>query len=110
MKAYLGRIIDRCIPLFDASGVSIFLDNEDEQFHLMAQSGVEPPIPSDAVVRKGEGVAGACVELREPLLVKDVQSEIVFTGRHIQRRPHLGSAMIVPLIVPHGPVIVEEHV
>ncbi|HWD42071.1 MAG TPA: ATP-binding protein [Fimbriimonas sp.] len=105
MHAYLERIIERCIPLFDASGASIFLEESPGIYKLQAQSGILPPIPAGSVVKAGQGIAGACLELGEPLLIKDVQAEIVFTGRQIQQRRDLGSAMVVPLIVPHGPVI-----
>ena len=105
MQAYLERIVEKCTPLFDASGATIFMRGEDGLYHLEAQYGSGPTIPKDAVITPGEGVAGACIDLAEPLLVKDVRSEIVFKGRIIQPRSDVGSAMVVPLIVPHGPVL-----
>jgi signal transduction histidine kinase len=105
MYAYLERIVEKCTPLFDAAGASIFLRRDDGRFHLEAQFGTVPPIPENAIITPGEGVAGACIDLAEPLLVKDVRSEIVFKGRLIQPRADVGSAMVVPLIVPHGAVL-----
>ncbi len=72
---------------------------------MEAQLGSDPPIPADAVIEPGRGVAGACLEARKPLLVKDVRSEPVFSGREIQPREDLGSAMVVPLIIPDGTAI-----
>jgi nitrogen-specific signal transduction histidine kinase/PAS domain-containing protein len=102
MRAYLERVLRRCTPLFAASGGSIFLKHADGVFRLETQHGIEPPIPEDATVDRGRGVAGACLDLETPLLVKDVQSESTFQGRAIEPRRELGTAMVVPLIVPDG--------
>jgi signal transduction histidine kinase len=105
MKAYLARVLQRCVPLFNAGGASIFLKGPDGTFKLEAQIGMEPPIPESAEIVPGRGVAGASLELGSPLLVKDVQSENIFRGRAISPRNDLGSAMVVPLIVPDGAAI-----
>ena len=105
MKAYLDRVLRRCVPLFFASGASIFLKLPTGTYQLEAQVGIEPPIPQSAVIVPGKGVAGASLELGAPILVKDVQSESIFRGRAISPRNELGSAMVVPLIVPAGTAI-----
>jgi signal transduction histidine kinase len=105
MKAYLHRVLERCVPLFSASGASIFLKQQNGAFGLEAQLGIEPPIPETASIVPGQAVAGACLELGQPMLIKDVRSERAFEGREISPRKELGSAMVVPLIVPDGVAI-----
>lgn len=102
MSAYLERVLQRCTPLFAASGASIFLKHDDDVYRLEAQFGIEPPIPEAASINPGRGVAGACLDLGRPLIVNDVRSESIFKGRAIEPRRELGSAMVVPLIVPDG--------
>jgi signal transduction histidine kinase len=99
LRAYLDRVLTRCVSLFDASGASIFLKQGGDTYSLMTQVGIDPPIPLDAVVSEGEGIAGACLKLQEPLLVQDVRDQIVFSGTLVQPRRHLGSAMVVPLSI-----------
>src|SRR5579862_7261937 len=105
MRAYLARVLQRCTPLFAASGASIFLRQSSGVYQLETQFGISPPIPLEAKIEAGKGVAGACLELRKPLLVKDVRSESQLSGRQIKPREELGSAMVVPLIIPDGTVI-----
>jgi signal transduction histidine kinase len=102
LRAYLDRVLIRCVSLFDASGASIFLQDGEKTYKLITQLGIQPPIPSDAVITEGEGIAGACLQQGEPLLVHDVHNQIMFSGKQIQTRRHLGSAIVVPLIVTQG--------
>jgi signal transduction histidine kinase len=105
LHAYLDRVLTRCVSLFDASGASIFLKDGERSYRLITQLGIDPPIPTGALITEGEGIAGACLELREPLLIHDVQAQIVFTGKQIQTRRRLGSAVVVPLIITQGETI-----
>lgn len=95
----LAKVIEHCAVCFEASGASLFLKGQSaDTFELSARSGCDGRIPKHASVKKGEGIAGACVELGRPLVVADPKDHPALFGRSVKKREDVGSAMVIPLM------------
>ncbi|MFY9232977.1 MAG: ATP-binding protein [Fimbriimonadaceae bacterium] len=105
LDAFLTRVLGRCATWFSASGGSIFLREGDILFRIAAQAGVEARVDHCASIQPGVGVAGMCIESKEPLLVNDPDQHPLLAGKLAYRRRQAFTAMVVPLIVPNGEVL-----
>ena len=94
LQAFLGTTLERVAVVFGASGATIFLDNGDGVFGLVAKTGALAQIPLGAVVEVDYGLAGHAIATRKSLIVDDRVAENV-AGRH---RADVASALIVPLM------------
>ena len=95
----LAKVIEHCAVCFEASGASLFLNGQQpDLFDLVARSGCDGRIPKHASVKKGEGIAGACVELGRPLVIADPKDHPALFGRSVKKRDDIGSAMVIPLM------------
>lgn len=96
--AHLQHILERCLRWFSASGISVFIRQDDtDEFILAAKLGADSKVPTGARLRSGEGIAGACIAAGEPMIVKDPADSPLLHGR-VQPRTDIGSAMVIPLI------------
>lgn len=91
LESWLKDVTHRIAELFEASGVSLFVEAGPGLYRLRAKSGAESTVPDDAQFYLGEGLAGAALLTGEPRMV-DTASE--------SKGPP--SSMIVPLIAPDG--------
>lgn len=94
LQAFLGTTLERVAVVFGASGATIFLDNGDGVFGLVAKTGALAQIPLGAVIEVDYGLAGHAIATRKSLIVDDRVAENV-AGRH---RADVASALIVPLM------------
>jgi signal transduction histidine kinase len=91
LEPWLKEVTHRIAELFEASGVSLFVEAGPGLYRLRAKSGAESKVPDDAQFYLGEGLAGAALLTGEPRLVD--------TSAESSGPP---SSMIVPLIAPDG--------
>lgn len=106
LDEYLAVVLDRCAEWFGASGASLFLHSEvSDEFPLAAKAGTETQVPDDATVYRGKGIAGACIENRQPILLDDPSSHPALNFESSQRRHDIGSALVVPLITSEAEVL-----
>lgn len=98
LEGWLAAILAPTLRHFHASSGSVFLLDEGGIGRLAAQCGTLRPIPSDAVVRVGEGVGGAVLADRHARIVGDPGSDPFFAGREVKAVGSIGSALVVPLV------------
>lgn len=92
LDGFFTKLLSSCVNWFDAAGVSLFLKHNGEgPFLLAAQDGPATQVPLGAILRPGEGLAGAAILDGKPKLVLD-EGE----------RARVSSAMIVPLVTPES--------
>jgi signal transduction histidine kinase len=92
LERYFERVLLHCERLFQASRVSLFLSHRGEAgFRLVASRGGATDIPADTTIEPGVGLAGGAIQRRASALIH-VRSD----------ERNVGSAMVVPLIAPHG--------
>ncbi len=104
MDGYLDRMLRHCAHWFKASGVSIFLRQENTDEYLLAgATGTGNRIPADAKIVCGEGLAGLSVLQAKPMLVHDPREWISEDSR--RHRRDLESAMVIPLVTPESGAI-----
>lgn len=102
-SGYLDRVVRRCAGWFSASGASIFLRRDgEEDYRLVCTAGSQSRIPAEARIKRGKGIAGACIELGRPLLVGNPAEDPLLASKVSARRPDIGSSMVVPLITPQA--------
>ncbi len=107
IDAYLQCMIDRCTALFGASRASLFACAEGSQtFQLAAQSGGTKPLPGDAAIVRGIGIAGAAIANRRPLIMEERQPPTA----NLELDPFgeaeaITSSMIVPLDTGVGDIV-----
>jgi signal transduction histidine kinase len=106
LDAYLKRVLERSGTWFQASGVSIFLrEGASDVFRVAAASGTESRSPEDATIISGQGIAGTCIQTKQPLLINDPADHPLLAGKINYKRREQYTAMVVPLVVPQGDVI-----
>ncbi len=94
----LQPFVAACAALFRASGASLFLaERPGRSYRLVAKHGDQVKAPIGTTIRAGEGIAGACIQARTPMLVKDPSDDVRLRG--VSARPEIGSAMVVPIVV-----------
>ncbi|MBS1717872.1 MAG: GAF domain-containing protein [Armatimonadetes bacterium] len=96
LEATLQKMIQGCAEWFQASGASLFLEKNLREFTLAAKSGADSTVPDDAVVFRGEGIAGKSIEEGLPMLLQAV---------HSKNRKQVGSSMVVPLMASESDCI-----
>lgn len=95
-----SRLLLAAQRIFAADGASLFLEKENSGvFGLMAAVGLSESIPSDAVVRSAEGLAGKAIASKRPLLIGDTDEPLV-DAASLNRKDELGASMVIPLILP----------
>lgn len=103
LEEYLHIVLDRCAEWFKASGASIFLHVEGtETYALAAKGGHESSVPDDAIIRRGEGIAGTCIAKREPILLSNPMNHPALADSITIRNKRLGSSIVVPLMGTDG--------
>lgn len=94
----LQPFVAACAALFRASGASLFLaERSGRTYRLVAKHGEQVKAPIGATIRAGEGIAGACIQARTPMLVRDPSDDARLRG--VSARPEIGSSMVVPIVV-----------
>ncbi|MEJ5169896.1 MAG: ATP-binding protein [Fimbriimonadales bacterium] len=94
----LEPFVAACAELFRASGASLFLaDRAARSYQLVAKCGDQVKAPIGATIRAGQGIAGACIQSRKPMLVTDPSADPRL--RDVAARPEIGSSMVVPIVV-----------
>jgi signal transduction histidine kinase len=101
IEAFLERFLSQTAKIFGADGASLFLGCENT-FALAWTYGASSGIPSDAVVTRGQGIAGFCIQHRIPMWVSDPTSVPELHTLGVTRRDDLGSAIVVPLSTLEG--------
>ncbi len=72
----LEPFVAACAELFRASGASLFLaDRAARSYQLVAKCGDQVKAPIGATIRAGQGIAGACIQSRKPMLVTDPSAD-----------------------------------
>lgn len=99
LHSYLSHMLSLCAEWFQASSASLFL-RERDHYSLAAQLASKHLIPLDAKIIVGQGVAGASIERRRAMLVKDPRREPSLARRVSGVREDLSSAIVVPLLLP----------
>lgn len=103
LDAYLSRVLKKTEEWFGASGISVFLRQGDtDRYALMAAVGLLSTVPKDAVITKGQGIAGIAIEEERPRLLVDPRNETDLAERGIQKKDQIGSSLIVPLVTRHN--------
>lgn len=104
LSAYLSRVLDRCTEWFAAEGATIFL-REGREYRVAMRSGAESRASDQAVIVEGKGIAGTCIQSRQPLLVNDPDEHPLLAGKVGYKRSDRYTAMVVPLTMPGGEVV-----
>ncbi|MCW5936324.1 MAG: GAF domain-containing protein [Fimbriimonadaceae bacterium] len=98
VEAWLGSTLNRCAAWFRASGASVFLADEFGSYRLRAKAGAQSQVPSGAMIRPGEGIAGAVLADGKPKIVGDPGRDPQLSGSHVSRKSGIASSMVVPLV------------
>lgn len=85
------RLCQKALDVFAADGVSLFLAQNERTYFLASAVGLSRDIPVDAMITRGEGLAGRAADSGKATLVSNAD-----IGAH--RANTLASAMILPLI------------
>lgn len=97
----LRRVVAHVAGWFHANGASLLLRNDPEGVYRLACSiGPENQSNIEVIVKPGEGIAGACIELGRPLLIHDPVKHPSLKKRTVGKRTELESAMVLPLVTP----------
>ena len=104
VDSYLQTILGYCSQLFSATVVSAFLRIEGTTSYRLAAVFGPSSIDSHTEIQEGEGIAGAALQLREPILVDNPLDNPVLKGRVSARRVDVGSSMVIPLSVRGEPL------
>lgn len=103
LQSYLEGTVDRCAKWFEASGASLFLEGQQSgEYKPCVRVGSAISIPPEAAIVAGQGLAGACLELRTPLRVVDPESEPLLADRGVIRDQRISSALVIPLFDTSG--------
>jgi len=103
LEQTLEKVLLHVADCFQATGASLFLcESGDKVANLVARSGSDARIPSDASVIAGEGIAGTCLEVGRPMVVRDPKDHPLLSKRSVRRRKELGSALVIPLVASAG--------
>lgn len=101
MDGYLQVVLDRCTDWLGASGASIFLQTgKPTEYVLAAKAGHESSAPEDATIVSGEGIAGASIESKKPILIDDPRNHPALKNTALKRNGKWGSSLVVPLLTP----------
>lgn len=104
LSEYLQRVLQIGVDWFDATSASVFIRGKEANTYLLAgQTGIGSHIPTGALIIRGQGVAGACIEAGEAMLVGDLREEPALFKNVRRVRAELNSSMVIPLSTPeHG--------
>lgn len=91
-------MLQRCMELFEATGASLFLSKDVDNFELRAQCGADTHVPAGAIIRRGIGIAGTSINLQVPLLLDDLGKAHLFQDQNLPARADLVSSMVLPLV------------
>lgn len=95
ISKYLEVTLAKCVSWFRASGGSIFLDDGNGCFRLMAKSGNQGRLPVGAVIEPGVGIAGIVASSRVARLIDDPQIYPDLAG--VPGDSRIASSMVIPL-------------
>jgi len=98
MDVWLVETVERCAAWFRASGASAFLMDSDGVIRIKAKSGNQAPIPDDAMIEMGEGIAGTVLLAGKPKLLGDPNEDPILSAHGVDTRREIASSMVVPLI------------
>lgn len=102
LDVHLRHVLQGCVRWFSASGVSVFIRQDDsDSFVLAAKLGADSKVPTRARLRSGEGIAGACIASGQPMVVQNPADNPLLVGK-VQPRTDIGSAMVIPLATPES--------
>jgi nitrogen-specific signal transduction histidine kinase len=102
LDRYIEGILPACVNWFNASGLSVFIRQEDgEEFLLASKTGSDTTVPDGAKLRSGHGIAGACISTGQPMIVQDPLDNPMLIGK-VRPRDDIGSSMVVPLVTPES--------
>ena len=97
----LRRVVEHVAGWFHATGASLLLRHDPEGVYKLACStGPENLNTVEVIVKPGEGIAGACIELGRPLLIHDPVKHPSLRKRTVGKRTELETAMVLPLVTP----------
>lgn len=98
LESYTERILVSCVRWFEASGVSLFLrQDQGSDYLLAAQAGPGSRLPEGTQLRTTGSIAAACIAEGRPMLVRDPLEQPELFGEVVKRH-ELGSAVVVPLL------------
>ena len=95
----LSHVLDRTMRAVSATvGSIMLLDRERQTLRVAVSRGPEERVRPGAEMRVGDGIAGRVVELGEPVLVEDIETDPRF-GRPNDPKYGSGSFICIPLRV-----------
>jgi len=79
VQEMLGLVLDRTMQTVRATmGSIMLLDRESQVLRIAAARGLPDDVVANVAVRVGEGIAGKVAQLREPVLVEDIETDARF--------------------------------
>lgn len=86
LKETLQLIIDEACNSFDAEmGSIMFLNPQTRELTIEAAKGMEKDIIENTRIKVGERISGLVAELKEPILIKDVEKDYRFSKRSSEK-------------------------
>jgi signal transduction histidine kinase/CheY-like chemotaxis protein len=97
IQELLARVLETTMGAVHATiGSIMILDRPTGRLRLSASRGIPDDVAEHAVVKVGEGIAGKVVELGEPVLVDDIETDPRFKQPNA-RRYGSGSFICMPI-------------
>ena len=103
VQELLGLVLDRSMRVVRANiGSIMLLDEQGQTLRLVASRGLPDDVPLGTQLKVGEGIAGRIVELGEPVLVENIETDPRFAKIN---EPRYGSGSFIGM-----PIRVGDHV
>jgi signal transduction histidine kinase len=100
----LGLVLQTTMRAVHATiGSIMILDAEGKTLRLSASQGIPDDVAQHATVKIGEGIAGKVVELGEPVLVEDIETDPRFKQ---QNAPRYGTGSFICMPIRAGDRVV----
>jgi sigma-B regulation protein RsbU (phosphoserine phosphatase) len=101
LDALLRRIPDLIRRLVQFEALAIFLlDDRKSELRIAYGVGYPEGAAGEVHLKVGEGLVGAAVERREPVISNDLEHE----GRYVKVVPGMVSTVVVPLVFKNRPI------
>jgi signal transduction histidine kinase len=99
-QSLLKNALQKILSLLNAQRGSIFLfDHQTKELTLKASIGMKVEDKKDMVKQLGQGIIGRVAELKEPLLVENIDNEQPFTHDQPRGSYQTGSFICSPLLI-----------
>jgi RND family efflux transporter MFP subunit len=110
MDTLLPIVASKFREILNAQAVNLWLVKDENELILLNREGEDSSIAVGAVIKSGDGIAGAVSDSGEPILIGDPEDERLTLRNAASGHPIIFSVMAVPIVAQENQVGIVEAI